>query len=421
MEKVVFRWILLSVLFVAGFGNSASMAQTLGDQIVIGWNDLGMHCMNRNFSHLCILPPYNTVWAQAIQRGTSTTMPSLLQSGVSIEYSFADNTFSVGKTDFWSYEHLLFGVNLPDNVGLTGYGMTGVLANASTGWKADGIPITPFDDDNWTVEQPYQLAQLTLKNTNGDVLDTSQIVVPVSTEMHCEQCHSGPQGTEIAILTRHDNDNGTNLLGSQPVLCASCHADNALGTTGQPELPNFSLAMHAKHSEANVTNCYSCHPGTTTQCLRDVHSLNGMTCQNCHGTIHQMAQDLDDGREPWLEEPSCQNCHDAIYSTEPNTLYRNSRGHGGLYCTACHGSPHVTYPSREARDNLQSIRLQGSEGVIRDCYVCHRRYPTSPGPHGYMFTPSPTPTIDVPATSPVSFSILFIFLSILILIGRSRK
>ena len=29
--------------------------------VVLGYNDLGMHCMNQDFSQLCILPPFNTL------------------------------------------------------------------------------------------------------------------------------------------------------------------------------------------------------------------------------------------------------------------------------------------------------------------------------------------------------------------------
>ena len=33
----------------------------LDDYIVIGWNDLGMHCYNPDFQDLAVLPPYNTL------------------------------------------------------------------------------------------------------------------------------------------------------------------------------------------------------------------------------------------------------------------------------------------------------------------------------------------------------------------------
>ena len=61
-----------------------------------------------------------------------------------------------------------------------------------------------------------------------------------------------------------------------------------------------------------------------------------------------------------------------------------SRGHGGLACEACHGSPHAEWPSREANDNLPAIRAQGHAGMIIECAVCHgaAQLITLAGPHG---------------------------------------
>jgi hypothetical protein len=379
--------------------------------------------MNRYYQHLCILPPYNNIWAEAIQRGTGSTLPVLLTSNVTIDYQAPLNTYSVGKTDFWDYEYQLFGVNLPPNTGLTGAGLAGNLQYGSNAWSIHGIPITPFNDSNWNTEDPYQLMTVNLFDPNlGQNLDTTYIVAPVSVEIHCDYCHNGSQGTEVAILAKHDEENGTNLVGSQPVLCANCHADNVLGAPGQSGLPAFSLAMHGKHAEEGVTDCYNCHPGHVTQCLRDIHHTNGMGCSDCHGSMTQVAHSIEQGRQPWLQEPVCQTCHSSTHSTEPNTLYRNSRGHGGLYCETCHGSPHVIFPSSQERDNRQNIRLQGFAGVLRDCYVCHQSYPSGPGPHGYNYpTPTPQPTPGVPATSPTGTIILVTLLSCFLLFGIIRK
>ncbi len=69
-------------------------------------------------------------------------------------------------------------------------------------------------------------------------LARSTVVAPVSTEMHCDNCHSnngrGNEGissptVEQNILKKHDQEEGTNLMGSRPVLCASCHSSNAIG------------------------------------------------------------------------------------------------------------------------------------------------------------------------------------------------
>ncbi len=111
--------------------------------VVIGWNDLGMHCYDRDYSTLAVLPPYNNLWAQVIKRGDP---PQIVTNGVSVEYSFPDNTYSVGKTNFWDYAEKLFGVNLAPNVGLTGKGLAGQMNPATDHFIAEGIPITEFSD-----------------------------------------------------------------------------------------------------------------------------------------------------------------------------------------------------------------------------------------------------------------------------------
>jgi hypothetical protein len=122
--------------------------------------------------------------------------------------------------------------------------------------------------------------------------------------------------------------------------------------------------------------------------------LKGLTCQTCHGSVAQVAQSIANGREPWLQEPSCGavTCHGSNYAEQPGKLFRQSRGHGSLFCSACHGSPHAIYSTREANDNLQNIMLQGFKGTLRTCSVCHGYTPTSPGPHGLL--PSAIETIS---------------------------
>jgi hypothetical protein len=64
--------------------------------------------------------------------------------------------------------------------------------------------------------------------------------------------------------------------------------------------------------------------------------------------------------------------------------FRFSRGHGGLYCSACHGSTHAEFPSTEPNDNTHSLNLQGYVGMISECTACHTSQPTATngGPHG---------------------------------------
>jgi len=346
-----------------------------GNYVVLGWNDLGMHCYNNDFRDMAVLPPYNTLWVQVVKRGNP---PHIVTSGITVRYSFPGNTYSAGKTNFWTYVKPLFGVTLAPNVGLTGNALKGVMKLSTDHYVATGIPLTEYTDAAPTTRQPFQLARIVVTNSaTGTVLGTQQVVAPISSEMRCDKCHkdggtanptikTGRIGTNI--LTLHDRLEATKLMSQRPVLCATCHASNALGAPGVPGVMNLSNAMHDKHTGVvpnTVTGCYNCHPGPTTRCLRDVMSTEeGMTCPICHGPMNKVAKNPN----PWLNEPRCDSCHD---QTLNNALYRFSTGHGGLYCEACHDSTHAIAPSRVARDGLKFQALQGSEGPLSQCSVCH--------------------------------------------------
>ncbi len=202
-------------------------------------------------------------------------------------------------------------------------------------------------------------------------------------EINCVS--SGCHSSEQQILNEHEREGGFNP-NDTPILCADCHSSNALGTEGKPGLPSLSEVIHKEHGE-KTNNCYKCHPGPNTQCLRGVMKTeHNFACQDCHGSVKEVGQSVKNGREPWLEEPSCgaTDCHGSNYAEEPGKLFRESRGHGGLYCSACHGEPHAILPSGNDRDNVQNIALQGKVGTLDKCETCHGVVPSGPGPHGIV-------------------------------------
>ncbi len=67
---------------------------TGGEYVVFAWNNLGMHCLNPTYDELVILPPYNTVEAQVVKRGNP---PQIITTGLTVEYSLVNNTYSFGK------------------------------------------------------------------------------------------------------------------------------------------------------------------------------------------------------------------------------------------------------------------------------------------------------------------------------------
>lgn len=425
-----FRWLVV-LLFIAvvaaGLTTYKVTADSAASQIksppsgpkyaVLSWNNLGMHCYNPDFRNLAILPPYNTLVAQVIKIGDP---PQIVTSGMVVEYSFPDNTYSVGrlgrpdKTNFWKYAKDLFGVSLAPNIGLAGKGLAGTMDKAPDGdyFVAEGIPLTNIRDQDAVTKKPYpfQKALITVRDASNStkILTQLTVVAPVSTELMCANCHADdmdattryfpavqPTGKlETNILALHDYLNAGNyaqylsgrpdllaktpLMDHQPVLCAGCHGSNALGTPVVGNIKNLSNAMHGHHNPANAPDitpdtqgCYNCHPGPNTQCLRDTMSQNyAANCTNCHGTITTVAQNPN----PWLAEPKCSNCHGAGYDTSL-PLYRQSKGHGGVFCEGCHDSTHAIAPSREYNDTIKFIELQGHSGTLRECTVCHATKP----------------------------------------------
>jgi len=463
---------------------------------ILGWNNLGMHCMDSDYSVFSILPPYNTIEAQLIVGGKLVTNGS----GYTVTYqAVADpsgsfNSTSVGKGNYYAYANPLYTTNtLPPDGNISGWNMPGTnntpqamqfdqtnTATLVNWWRAEGIPLTPYDDAQ--NKNPYPMMRIIAKS-GATPIATNDIVLPVSDEMDCRACHvsgTSPAAMPAAgwvwdgiqerdfrlnILRLHDEKNfasnavlyaaalaarGFNPQGlyrgvvadNKPVLCAACHASEALGAPSYGTIPPLTASIHSFHahvmdpvtsmtldSSANRSACYRCHPGSTTKCLRGAMggaiAADGsmeMQCQSCHGNMSTVGSA---NRVGWLREPNCASCHtgtathnngqirytsvftdtntwsvrtnvDQTFSTMVNTppvgtnnfsLYRFSAGHGGLQCEACHGSTHAEFPSTHANDNVRNINLQGHAGVMVECTSCHTSMAVSSttaagGPHG---------------------------------------
>ena len=386
------------------------------EHVILAWNNLGMHCYNRDCADFLVLPPFNNLWAQVIHVADP---PQIVTSGVTLDYSMIQNSYSAGnpsrpdKTNFWQYVDELFGVELPVNVGLAGKGLSGQLDATTDHYVAAGIPLTEYRDQDarpgqnpntWT-RHPYQLARLIARDSaTGARLAQNVVVTPVSSELSCNNCHSddgdattrypiAPTGkVETNILAIHDFLSAAQypaqypdpLMLSRPVLCAKCHSSNALNAPGVAGITSLSNAMHNHHKDLpditpDTDGCFQCHPGPQTQCLRCTMSQNfSINCTTCHGEMAAVAQNPS----PWLNEPRCDStaCHGSGYPLD-QPLYQLSKGHGGVYCAGCHDSPHAIATSREGVDAIKFIALQGHAGTLRDCTVCHLTQPTLPFVH----------------------------------------
>ncbi len=451
-------------------GNASQLSPSFGNPdattyALMAWSELGMHCIDgKDYSIFSVLPPYNIIHAQLVKKGEP---PTIITSGVTITYQATKdtkgsiNSISSTKTNFWDYVDLLFLASPPPDTGLAGYKTQGntpnpMTYNATLGyWEAVGIPTIPYDDKgNFN---PYPMALLVAKDSNtGQVLATAKIVLSVSDEMSCANCHASKtdpaakpakgwvnnpdpnKDMKLNILRKHDdrwqiskylgqlqklgyNYQSTlyqTAVSGTPVLCAACHADNALGLAGLPGINPLTTDMHTLHGpQVNYPNkatldqgttdlatCYVCHPGPKTLCKRG--AMNKVNCFNCHGDVSHVG---DPSRTGWLIEPACQMCHntsrryktaftskwvwrqtkDQTFATNPNVpvkgsdLYRYSTGHGSVFCSGCHGSPHAEFPTLQANDNVYPKNLQGYAAKITECTVCHTNLAAdgTNGPH----------------------------------------
>ncbi len=358
-----------------GGGTTGGGTTTSNGYILTAWNDLGMHCMDGNdFSVFSVLPPYNNLHAQLKDKNGG-----LVTSGVTLTYESTTgtdgkiNTSSADKTNFWDFSNKLFpNSNLQPDVGLTGKKTPSTIPQSmlfdtqEKWWKAEGLPLTPYNDDG--SKNYYPLVKVTAKDTAGNVLATAKVVLPISDEMDCKRCHAtnslSPKAKpnagwvadtdpekdfKLNVLRLHDermpnavkdhmaslNKKGytydaagleASARAGTPILCSACHSSNALPGTGVDNIKAFTTAIHSYHAKVidpytnlamnDSTNrgaCYACHPGAATKCLRgamgdskDANGQNTMQCQSCHGHMSNVG---DANRKGWLSEPNCQACH----------------------------------------------------------------------------------------------------------------
>lgn len=382
--------VVMSALFLSGCGGgggsegtATSIPGSSANYIVVAWNDLGMHCLNPSYDTAVILPPYNTVWAQVIKRGTP---PQVVTSGLTVQYRILNNTTSQGKGlffQFWENAQALFGVTPAINKGINlddpaiSNGLSGTMLSKGDHFQVSGIPLVPYEDGS-TTRNPYQVAEITVKNSAGTVVAQTRATVPTSEEINCGKCHAvGGTITQVFndVLTKHDTAHGTALMINKPVLCASCHGSPALGLAGAGTSGKYlSQAIHGSHASRGA-GCYDCHPGASTKCNRSIkHTAADGNCTTCHGDMANVAATIASGtRIPWASEPKCVTCHNTGVAQVDTgtTLYRNAAGHGGVYCAGCHGSPHAMIPSSQASDNYQALQYQKKAIVLGDCRVCH--------------------------------------------------
>lgn len=347
---------------------------------------------------------------QVIARGAT---PEPRTTGISVRYQIqGDSTVRDGTT--------LSGVCTP--------------AEGSTYFQSPPIHLLPYTTDGGFA--PYPIVAIEVVDDKNALVAATKMVLPVSTEMGCRNCHKGAwkheetagisPATAGDILAVHDRRNNTALArqaeGGRTVNCHSCHS-------GAEAPVNLSTAIHGFHATMKLPGadgCASCHPSSAngfTRFQRDIHALWGLDCTRCHGAMEDHALSLLRAeslkgkeaatrrmagispravasaqeihpRTPWVNLPDCTTCHDFVKkpgvatATAFNTwtasaderFSRRFDNTGKIRCGSCHGAPHATYPATspvgDDRDNIQPLQYQGLAmplGSGDNCAVCHKQ------------------------------------------------
>jgi hypothetical protein len=382
-----------------------------GSYVLLAWAELGMHCVDgKDYSVLSILPPYNTIYAKLIQTGST---PTTITSGVTLTYTaMADSTGSINttsagsalapptsnttantpqKTNFWTYVYSLLHATLNPDIGAKllpmqnlnpeqmAYGSFVLDGNLQT-WKAEGIPLMPYDDK--LAAKPYPMAKITATNSSRTVLATTTVVLAVSDEVRCQNCHaantnsaampsggwvnfsnlSADQNWRLNVLKKHDDLNlgtanwstalaavngkgysyssgglyptavnpSTGALTGTPIMCAACHQSNALwaavGLQGASGALPMTQAMHTLHASQSV-------PGSSTT-LDNMTTAPNLGCYQCHpGPTTQCQRGAMTGTIPGSTAVTCYGCHGNL------TTVGSSSREGWLdlpNCQMCH-------------------------------------------------------------------------------------
>ncbi|MBI5374605.1 MAG: hypothetical protein HZA77_04160 [Candidatus Schekmanbacteria bacterium] len=362
--KVFFTLTISFVILLTLINVLSAQELAVTNWTIVGWNNLGMHCMDSDFSVFSILPPYNVINAQLIDSSGKLVTSD---TGITVTYeAVADpdgsiNKTSVGKTNFWDYVLPLFGVSLSADVGLpvpgpASYSMPGtgntpqsMAFESSENWfAAYGIPITPYDDA--MNKNAYPMMRITAKQ-GSTTLATSDIVLPVSDEMDCSACHSSLSGPDaqpaagwvndpdptrdyrLNILRLHDERQAANtdfqnalttkgynasglyatvVTDSIPILCAACHKSEALPGSGITGINPLTEDVHYFHAHViDPTNSISLNSSDDRSACYRCHP--GSTTRCLRGAMGKAV--ASDGSMLM----QCQNCHGSMSDVGAST------------------------------------------------------------------------------------------------------
>ena len=359
---------------------------------VIANNDLGMHCACPTFAGFLLLPPYNTIRAQVIRTGSED--PSIVNSGVTVSYSFAEETDAILLADPYFSQWVTYAPKMFPGykpvvngkvVGLTGNGITGTMKYDSTSnsFIASGIPAYPVttntskdvmtDPLGGANRDPFLTALISVKDSTGKVVASTSTVVPVAFGGCCS-CHlklaaangypATPAGSFKYLGKLHGQNaskidftyidpDGDGVGG--PIRCSWCHWDPAMGESVAPGLPkvwpNYKILPGANFTSANIrVSKYS-----FSDVLHRFHSQDQVVLTQYDPNI-------------------ASNCYDCHPGNNVNCYRGAHKGKTAIWCTDCHGNLNQRVAAGQLTQPWQQSTLPSCYSPaagITSAFACH--------------------------------------------------
>ncbi|MEQ1530516.1 MAG: hypothetical protein ABL925_14470, partial [Methylococcales bacterium] len=236
-------------------------------------------------------------------------------------------------------------------------------------------------------------------HTQGELL--YQFGDKVAMDKNCTNCHTGK--TEKAYRDIHH---------SAGLKCENCHGDMlSVGNSYPNELYNYALTagsqrlgeddpkqltqLDFRRYWIDEPDCGSCHMGDAKHGDFSAGAMKSGWDDHDKAKASRMSMNARFAVMPHYEErpekaTAAQADVDAGLAAKvgdtfykkvklSQALYRKSAdvhgsgANGDLTCSTCHGGSHSIWPNQDpnANDNLTAKQLQGYEGNIAECSVCH--------------------------------------------------
>ncbi len=363
--------------------------------------ELGMHCVGFSMDYCCVIPPYNSVQAQAIKSGASGKLPKLLSpdDDVKLYYYIKDNSYSEGnKMRYWNVPKDSDGDGHLDSAGdnVANYVWThlfiykdleGTIPAGAT--SKDRLRIgrqIPVRVDSGPSGMPLSGAYLVYAGKDGGNVVMTDTLVPavknvklVLTASHLWDALGLPL-TAFNDNTRKGSIRSVTQKDFQPFQksVVEMHDRSGKGVKNN----DGSDVSYFGTNPVDIPNCYACHSrnGKAAQMARD----EGLKYSDKEYNYWKTYADESEYMAR-LSEASINilSLHDAHHGTtflshyDPNASGNRLGSTGMVNCTDCHGD--------NVSGNLQEPRVTASG------YKAVHAKPLSEAIHGFHLAIVPMP------------------------------